>query len=166
MALGSGLPAVGTDAMASLDRLIGNTPLVPLRRVASPAGARVLAKLEYFNPGGSVKDRPAREIIRAAERDGRLHGGVTLLDASSGNTGIAYAMLGAALGIPIDQCARGARAEPDAVERLRDGVVQLARQPLPFLKGCRVLRLAVQAMVLQSDGGLVGDRRQHVDFIL
>ncbi|HEX5830839.1 MAG TPA: cysteine synthase family protein, partial [Gemmatimonadaceae bacterium] len=107
MALGSGLPAVGTDAMASLDRLIGNTPLVPLRRVVSRVGAQVLVKLEYFNPGGSVKDRPAREIIRAAERDGRLHGGVTLLDASSGNTGIAYAMLCAARGYRCEICLPG-----------------------------------------------------------
>jgi cysteine synthase B len=91
----------------SLDELIGNTPLVRLRRVASPTGARVLAKLEYFNPGGSVKDRPAREIIRAAERDGRLKAGVTLLDASSGNTGIAYAMLCAERGYACEICLPG-----------------------------------------------------------
>jgi cysteine synthase B len=106
-----------TDA-ESLDQLIGNTPLVRLRRVAPPTGARVLAKLEYFNPGGSVKDRPARGIIRAAERDGRLKPGVTLLDASSGNTGIAYAMLCAERGYACEICLPG-NASPERQKMLR-----------------------------------------------
>ena len=86
---------------ANVFELVGNTPLVPLRRVAAHAHSEpveVYAKAEWFNPSGSVKDRPAREIILAAERAGRLTPDKTLLDATSGNMGIAYAMLCAARG--------------------------------------------------------------------
>jgi cysteine synthase B len=95
---------VPPDVAASLDQFIGNTPLLPLRRMVSPSMAAVLVKLEYFNAGGSVKDRPALAIIRAAERVGRLGCGTTLLDASSGNTGIAYAMLCAKRGYQCEIC--------------------------------------------------------------
>lgn len=91
----------------SLDELIGHTPLLPLRRMIPPGAARVFVKLEYFNAGGSVKDRPALAIIRAAEREHRLGPGRTLLDASSGNTGIAYAMLCAERGYRCEICLPG-----------------------------------------------------------
>lgn len=86
---------------------IGDTPLVRLRRI--PEGlvspdVRVWAKLEWFNPGGSVKDRAAAAIILEGERRGLLRPGMTILDASSGNTGIAYAMVGAARGYPVTLC--------------------------------------------------------------
>lgn len=85
--------------------LIGRTPLVDLTRVAElKPGVRLLAKLESKNPGGSVKDRPAWGIVKEALADGRLGRGQTLLDATSGNTGIAYAMLGAALGFKVRLC--------------------------------------------------------------
>lgn len=87
-----------------LESAIGNTPLVPLRRIAPPSGAEVWVKLESRNPGGSVKDRAALWIIRAAERDGLLEPGRALLDASSGNTGIAYAMLCASRGYECEIC--------------------------------------------------------------
>ncbi|MDE3091218.1 MAG: cysteine synthase family protein [Chloroflexota bacterium] len=78
---------------------IGNTPLVPIR---SPnARVQILGKAEWFNPGGSVKDRAARAIFERAIADGRLTRDQTLLDATSGNTGIAYAMIGAALGYRV-----------------------------------------------------------------
>lgn len=85
--------------------LIGNTPLIRLKRVA-PANPRVeiLAKAEWANPGGSVKDRAARNMILDGEHSGRLHQGKILLDATSGNTGIAYAMIGAARGYPVHLC--------------------------------------------------------------
>jgi S-sulfo-L-cysteine synthase (O-acetyl-L-serine-dependent) len=88
---------------ARLDRLIGKTPLIALRRITRP-GVEILVKLEGLNPGGSVKDRAARAIIRAAERKGLLRPGLTLLDASSGNTGIAYAMLCAERGYGCEIC--------------------------------------------------------------
>ena len=87
-----------------LDR-IGNTPLVRIERVARvPAGVQILAKAEWFNPGGSVKDRAAARIVAEAERAGRLRPGVALLDSTSGNTGIAYAMIGAAKGFTVTLC--------------------------------------------------------------
>ena len=81
---------------------VGNTPLVRLRRVTSHVpDAEVWAKLEFANPGGSVKDRPALRMIQDALADGRLTPGKTLIDSTSGNTGVAYSLYGAALGIPI-----------------------------------------------------------------
>lgn len=98
--------------------LIGNTPVVRLNRLPDPGGAEVWVKLESRNPGGSVKDRPALAIIRAAERDGRLHHGTVLLDASSGNTAIAYAMLCAARGFQCEICLPGS-ASPGRQSVLR-----------------------------------------------
>jgi cysteine synthase B len=85
---------------------IGRTPLIRLRRVASnaPAGVEVYAKAEHLNPGGSVKDRAALAMILAGERNGTLRRGQTILDATSGNTGIAYAMIGAARGYAVTLC--------------------------------------------------------------
>jgi len=84
---------------------IGNTPLLRLERIAAEfPGIQILAKAEWHNPGGSVKDRAALAIVRAAEREGLLSSGKSLLDATSGNTGIAYAMLGAARGFPVTLC--------------------------------------------------------------
>jgi cysteine synthase B len=81
---------------------IGNTPLLQLSRIVKlPENVQLLAKAEWFNPGGSVKDRAALFIIEDAQRRGLLGRGRSLIDSTSGNTGIAYAMLGAAKGIPI-----------------------------------------------------------------
>ncbi len=87
---------------------IGHTPLIRLRRLdADLSPVQIWAKLEFFNPGGSVKDRPALNIIRQGELSGRLTRGKTILDATSGNTGIAYAMIGAAIGYPVALCLPG-----------------------------------------------------------
>ncbi|MEM4402261.1 MAG: cysteine synthase family protein [Candidatus Caldarchaeum sp.] len=83
-----------------LAEFIGNTPMLRLRMFEKP-GVKLFAKCEMFNPGGSVKDRPALSIVLEAERSGLLTPGKTLLDASSGNTGIAYAMLGASMGYSV-----------------------------------------------------------------
>jgi len=89
---------------ALLDR-IGNTPLVRLERItAHLPGIQLLGKAEWTNPGGSVKDRAASSIVSAAMEKGRLGPNQHLLDATSGNTGIAYAMLGAAMGFPVTLC--------------------------------------------------------------
>ena len=92
-------------AQAGLAAHVGNTPLLPLSRIARslnlPPSVGVLAKAEWFNPGGSVKDRPALNIIRTALATGDLYPGKRLLDSTSGNMGIAYATFGAALGIPV-----------------------------------------------------------------
>jgi cysteine synthase B len=86
--------------------LIGYTPLIRLRRVTRhlPESIEIYGKAEWFNPGGSVKDRPAWNIVRTAIERGELHGGKRLLDATSGNTGIAFAMIGAALGFGVTLC--------------------------------------------------------------
>ena len=83
--------------------LVGNTPLLRLARIAPdlPAGVAIYAKAEWYNPGGSVKDRPALYMIREGERSGRLRPGMRIADATSGNTGIAYATIGAALGYQV-----------------------------------------------------------------
>jgi cysteine synthase B len=87
---------------SSLPERIGNTPLIRLERpMRGFEGVTLLAKAEWTNPGGSVKDRPAANIVRDARARGLLTAGKVLLDATSGNTGIAYAMLGAALGFPV-----------------------------------------------------------------
>ncbi|BDI28156.1 cysteine synthase [Capsulimonas corticalis] len=90
---------------SSLDQLIGNTPLVRLTSLEEEApGVEIYAKAEFFNPGGSVKDRPALNMIREGERSGALRLGKIILDATSGNTGIAYAMIGAARGYAVKLC--------------------------------------------------------------
>jgi cysteine synthase B len=89
---------------------IGNTPLLPLDALIpdlpniQSANVTLLGKAEWYNPGGSVKDRAAAAIVAEARRTGKLGDGKTLLDSTSGNTGIAYAMLGAALGFPVTLC--------------------------------------------------------------
>ena len=80
---------------------IGNTPLVELRKLSTNRDVRVLAKLEGNNPGGSIKDRPALAMIEAAEASGELAPGKTILEPTSGNTGIALAMIGAAKGYRV-----------------------------------------------------------------
>jgi cysteine synthase B len=86
--------------------LIGYTPLIRLRRITRhlPESIEIYGKAEWFNPGGSVKDRPAWNIVRTAIERGELRSGKRLLDATSGNTGIAFAMIGAALGFGVTLC--------------------------------------------------------------
>jgi cysteine synthase B len=84
---------------------IGNTPLLRLSKIpVGMPGIEIFGKAEYFNPGGSVKDRPALNMILEGQRSGRFTAGKVLIDATSGNTGIAYAMLGAALGFKVKLC--------------------------------------------------------------
>ncbi len=96
-------PKIMYRDVSDIDTLIGNTPLLGFQRITAhlPQNIQIFAKAEWMNPGGSVKDRAAANIIRQAERDGRLRPGMTLIDSTSGNTGIAYAMLGAARGYRI-----------------------------------------------------------------
>lgn len=81
--------------------LVGNTPLVRLNRITDGAQATVAAKLEFYNPANSVKDRIGVSIVDAAEASGELRPGGTIVEATSGNTGIALAMVGAARGYPV-----------------------------------------------------------------
>jgi cysteine synthase B len=100
---------------AAVVRAIGNTPLLRLRRLAThhglPATVELWLKAEWNNPGGSIKDRPALAIVQQALLSGQLGTGQTLLDATSGNTGIAYAMLGAALDFPVELVVPGSASD-------------------------------------------------------
>ena len=123
---------------------VGNTPLVPLRRITAhlPPSVQVYAKAEWFNPGGSIKDRPALNILRTALADGSLSPGKRLLDSTSGNMGISYATFGALMGVPVT-LTLPANASPERITILRalgaeliltdptegsDGAILLARQ--------------------------------------
>ncbi|MDY7075557.1 MAG: cysteine synthase [Chloroflexota bacterium] len=121
--------------------LIGQTPIVRLTRAAdglSPT-VPVYVKLEGLNPGGSVKDRAALFIVQEALRSGALAPGKTLIDATSGNTGIAYAMLGAALGFPV-QLAMAGNASPERVQILHAYGAQLTlTDPAAGTDGARKL---------------------------
>lgn len=94
--------ALRVRRIESVVEAVGNTPLLRLRVVTKDApDVPVYAKLEFANPGGSVKDRAALRMIQDALKDGRLTRGKTLIDSTSGNTGVAYSLFGAALGIPV-----------------------------------------------------------------
>ncbi len=127
-----------------LSALIGRTPLLQLTKITAdlPPGVRIWAKLEGFNPGGSVKDRAALKMLQEGLRRGELRPGKTIIDSTSGNTGIALAMLGAALGYPVELVvpanvsverrkiieAYGAKAiESDPLEG-SDGAIRLCRE--------------------------------------
>ena len=103
----------------SLIERIGNTPLLRLDALTRDLpGVALLGKAEWYNPGGSVKDRAAASIVAEARRNGQLRPGKILLDSTSGNTGIAYAMLGAAEGFPVTLCM------PENVSRERKQILQ------------------------------------------
>jgi len=101
MASGPVTPAIGVSVLD----LIGRTPLIRLRRIEQECpGVEIYAKAEWQNPGGSVKDRAAARMIAEGEQSGKLTPNKTILDATSGNTGIAYAMIGAAKGYSVKLC--------------------------------------------------------------
>jgi cysteine synthase B len=123
---------------------IGNTPLLRLEKIAADEFPNVdfCAKAEWFNPGGSVKDRPALSMMQAGIASGALRPGKTIIDATSGNTGIAYALLGAALGYPVKLClpdsasperkrilrAYGAELVMTSGDEATDGAIRRVRQ--------------------------------------
>jgi S-sulfo-L-cysteine synthase (O-acetyl-L-serine-dependent) len=108
---------------------IGNTPLIRLARVGSEwPNVEICAKAEWFNPGGSVKDRAAYAMIREGERTGQLRPGKVILDATSGNTGIAYAMIGAALGYRVKLCLPSS-ASPERKQILQAYGVEIVYTP-------------------------------------
>jgi cysteine synthase B len=144
-------PARSIDIPTSLEAQVGNTPLLQLKRIAETAGlpheVQLFAKAEWFNPSGSVKDRPALNIIKTAERQGHLRPGMTLLDSTSGNMGIAYAMLGAARGYHV-KITLPSNAIPERIAILRSyGAELIFTDPLDGSDGAirEVRRLAAEA---------------------
>ena len=136
-------PPSGTE----LIRAIGHTPLIRLRRVTRhlPETVAVYVKAEHLNPGGSVKDRPALRMILEGLQSGALREGRVLIDATSGNTGIAYAMLGAALGFPVT-LAMPANASPERKRILKAyGAELILTDPMEGTDGAqRYVRELVQ----------------------
>ena len=145
--------AIGTDrSRFRLDdpflRAVGGTPLLPLTRLVEPHGGtfEVLAKAEFLNPTGSVKDRAALGIVRRAIEEGLLDSGRTLVDASSGNTAVAYAMLGARVGFLVELILPR-NANPERVARIRAyGARVVFTDPLEGTDGAQreAHRLAVE----------------------
>jgi len=144
---------------AAVVRAIGGTPLVRLRRferhLGLPDSIELHLKTEWVNPGGSIKDRTALSIVRAAIASGNLTDGLSLIDATSGNTGIAYAMLGAALEIPVTLVVPGSASE----ERKRTLAAYGARVVFsdPYEGSDGAIRL-VRELVSNA-----GDRYFHAD---
>ncbi len=137
------LPKLVRPTGSSLLDQIGNTPLIRLKKLDSQfPGVEIHAKAEFFNPGGSVKDRAGRNMFLEGERTGRLTHDKTLLDATSGNTGIAYAMIGAVKGYKVKLCipatashARKQILQANGAERVfsdpaegSDGAIRLCRK--------------------------------------
>ena len=122
--------AEATGASQFLLDLIGNTPLLHLTRIGSEfPNIELYAKAEWFNPGGSVKDRPALNMIEAGLASGLLQPGKTIIDATSGNTGIAYAMIGAALGYHVKLCL------PESASHERKRILEAYGAELVFTPG-------------------------------
>lgn len=143
---------------ATIEEMIGNTPLISFQRVTAhlPENVNVYAKAEWANPGGSVKDRAALNIIRNAEREGKLTPGITLVDSTSGNTGIAYAMLGAARGIKV-KLFLPANASPERITILKAyGVDLVLTDPLEGSDGA--IRAVRELVAKEPDAYFYADQ--------
>lgn len=128
-----------SDITAGVGRLVGNTPLVEITRVRDgiAPSVRVFGKAEFMNPGGSVKDRAALNMIRRAIQTGQLRSGMTLIDASSGNTGIAYAMICASIGVQMELAIPG-NASPERLQLLRAyGAKLILTDPMEGMDGAQ-----------------------------
>ena len=133
----------------SIFELIGNTPMIKIRHMLPAGSAEVYAKLEWYNIGGSVKDRMALWLIEKAEKQGRLTKGKTILEATSGNTGIAFAMIAAAKGYPIEL------VMPESVSIERRKIIQAYGAKLVLSPGAKGTGGAVelkQAMLKENPG--------------
>ncbi|CAI9412646.1 cysteine synthase A [Nocardioides sp. T2.26MG-1] len=135
-------------------QLVGNTPLVRLNRVVGDAGATVLAKLEFYNPANSVKDRIGVAMIDAAEASGQLAPGGTIVEATSGNTGIALAMVGAARGYRV------VLTMPETMSRERRALLRAFGAELVLTPGSEGMNGAVRrADEIASESGAVAARQ-------
>ena len=130
-------------APGSVEASIGHTPLLRLHLVDTEVP--VFAKAEHLNPGGSVKDRAALSMILEGERSGRLRPGMTILDATSGNTGIAYAMIGASRGYPVKVCLPKSAGKQRKEILRRYGVEIVETDPLLLTDGAQLIAREIYA---------------------
>src|SRR5215470_13624073 len=112
----------------SITELVGRTPMLHFRRIVPAGAADVFAKLEYLNPGGSVKDRAAIGMIRKAEAQGRLKAGATIVEATAGNTGVGLALIGVSQGYRVVVCVPEKFAE-EKVKIMRALGAEVVRTP-------------------------------------
>ncbi len=126
------------DVIDNLTALIGRTPIVKLRRMVGDASADVFIKLEWMNPGGSVKDRIALKMVEAAEKAGKLHPGDTIVEPTSGNTGIGLAMVAAAKGY------RAILVMPDTMSSERRSLLRAYGADLVLTPGVQGMRGAIE----------------------
>ncbi|MBM7711174.1 cysteine synthase A [Enterococcus xiangfangensis] len=132
----------------SISELIGETPIVKLNKLVPENSGEVYVKLEFFNPGGSVKDRIALNMIEAAEKAGQLKPGSTLVEATSGNTGVGLAMVGAAKGYPVTI------VMPDTMSTERRKLIQAYGATLILTPGAEGMKGAIaKATELASQDG-------------
>ncbi|MCI2959036.1 cysteine synthase A [Agromyces atrinae] len=137
---------------SSITDVVGRTPLVQLNRVTEGAGARVLAKLEFYNPSASVKDRLGVAIVDAAEAAGALAPGGTIVEGTSGNTGIALAMVGAARGYRV------ILAMPETMSKERRGLLRAYGAELVLTPGSEGMKGAVsraEQIVAETPGAVL-----------
>lgn len=135
-------------AAQSLAELIGNTPVVKLNRTAEEDGAEIYVKLEYMNPGSSVKDRIALAMVEAAEKDGQLKEGGTIVEATSGNTGIGLAMVAAVKGY------KAVLVMPDTMSMERRNLLRAYGAELVLTPGAEGMKGAIKkAEELQKEHG-------------
>ena len=145
------MPAIAND----VTELIGGTPLVRINRLFPEAKATVLAKLEYFNPASSVKDRIALSIINAAEAAGELKPGGTIVEATSGNTGIGLALVGAARGYRV------IIVMPESMSRERRVLMRLLGAELvltPAAEGVKGCTRKAREIVEATDGAILANQ--------
>src|SRR5215475_12777776 len=120
--------AVHLRVAESITELVGETPMLHLRRLVPSSSSDVFAKLEYLNPGGSVKDRAAIGMISRAEREGKLRPGSTIIEATAGNTGIGLALIGVNKGYRVIVCVPERFAE-EKVKIMRALGAEVVRTP-------------------------------------
>ncbi len=144
--------------LSDITQAIGRTPLVKLNRMAADAGATVLAKLEFYNPGGSVKDRIGVSIIDAAEKSGELVPGGTIVESTSGNTGIALALVGAVRGYRV------ILTMPDTMSRERRVLLRAYGAEIVLTSGADGMRGAIakaQEIVASTEGAILASQFEN-----